>query len=125
MYGVNRPSDSNNADSFVYKQWFHSVWSYIVSRTKIKNTTISYTIEANVYYVRADASSGAITITLPPALNIAGRQIFIKKIDSGVNAVTVATSGSDTIEGSASISLATQWAKQGLISNGNNGWEKI
>lgn len=125
MYGIKKPSLYDHVETYTYKQWFQDIYDYIVSRVNVKTTTISYTVEANIYYVRADATTGAITITLPTTSLAAGRQLLIKKIDSGVNAVTVAASGSDTIEGAATISLAVQWSKQGLISNGNGGWEKV
>jgi hypothetical protein len=65
-----------------------------------------------------DASSGAITITLPE-VTLAAR-ILVKKTDSSVNAVTVATPGSETIDGSASLSISSQNEAYSLISDGEN-----
>lgn len=65
-----------------------------------------------------DASSGAISITLPHA-SLAAR-ILVKKIDSSVNAVTIVTPGSETIDGSASLTISTQNEAYGFISDGNN-----
>ena len=125
MYGVKKPSEYEKVESFTYKQWFQSVYGYILSRVNIANVTTSYSIVANVFYVRGDATAGAITITLPPAVDCGGRRIFIKKIDASANAVTISRSGSDTIEGANTMALAAQWNKQELISNGNNMWEKM
>jgi hypothetical protein len=82
-------------------------------------------VEPQIYYVRADATGGAFTVTLPAAnLNI-GRRMFIKKVDASGNAVTVSRSGSDTIEGSNTVSLAAQWDKLQIISGAENSWEVI
>ena len=125
MYGIPKPSAHENADSFSYKQWFLKVYNYVLSQVKIKTTTAAYTIEADIFYIRVDATSGAITVTLPVATNCGGRQVAIKKIDSSVNSVTIARASTDTIEGSASMALASQWDKQTLISNGVDAWEKL
>ena len=125
MYGVQTPPVGDAVDTFVYKQWFQSVYRYVVSRTKVITITTSYTIESDMFYIRADATGGILTVTLPAANQYSGRQILIKKVDASVNAVTVGITGTDTIEGAASVSLAAQWAGQGFISNGNNGWEKV
>lgn len=125
MYGVQKPSEYDALDSFNYRQWFHRVYKYILSRVKVKTVTTTYTIEDDVFYTRADATAGAFTITLPPALPYSGRRVFVKKIDASGNAVTVSRAGTDTIEGSNTVSLAAQWNSQEFISNGNTMWEKI
>ena len=62
-----------------------------------------------------DATAGAITITLPEA-SLAAR-IIVKKIDASVNAVTVSTPGSETIDGSPSLTLSSQNEAYSLISD--------
>lgn len=124
-YGLESPPDIAPVDSFSFKQWFSKITDYVYSRTAIKTTTVSYTMESNKFHARADATGGARTITLPTASTCPGRQILITKVDSSGNAVTVTCAGSDTIQGSASVSLAAQWNKALLISNGNNGWERL
>lgn len=125
IFGVKVPPDYTEINSYPFKRWLNSIYTYILSVTTLTTVTAAYTVAATVFYVRADATSGAITVTLPPALNLQGRRILIKKIDSSGNAVTIAANGSDTIEGSATVSLAAQWNKQHLISNGVNGWEIV
>jgi hypothetical protein len=78
-----------------------------------------------VFYVRVDATAGAVTITLPSALDCGGRQILVCKVDSSGNAVTVQRRGSDAIESGTSVSLSAQWDKTLLISNDVDGWEKL
>jgi hypothetical protein len=52
-----------------------------------------------------DASSSAVTITLPTAVGIQNRVYYIKATVGG-NLITVATNGSQTIDGDASWSLS-------------------
>lgn len=124
-YGLDRPPVHAKSDSFDFQEWFSNITKYVYSRIKIKNATASETADSLVFYIRVDATSGALTETIPLAVNYPGRQILICKVDSSGNAVTVQCSGSDTIQGSASVSLAAQWNKALLISNGNNGWERL
>lgn len=124
-FGVKVPPDYTEIESYVFKRWLNSIVDWIKTHTTIVTVTTAYTIISNVFYVRADATAGAFAVTLPAALNLQGRQILIKKIDSSANAITVTAAGSDTIEGAATSSLAAQWNKTLLISNGNTSWEKI
>lgn len=63
----------------------------------------------------ADASGGAITITLPPATTYYGTKqaqpVTVKKIDSSANTVTINRNGADgdTLEGGTSYTLSAQY----------------
>jgi hypothetical protein len=71
--------------------------------------------------IPVDATSGAITVTLPPANTSGrGRAFIIKKIDNSANAVTIDGDTSDTIDGAANYSLATQWKYVKVVSDGTN-----
>jgi hypothetical protein len=89
---------------------------------QVKSAT---TLSLSDYTVLANASSAAFTITLPAVSSTAGAcngmVLFIKKIDSSTNPVTVAASGSDTIEGNSSIVLKKQYDSLQLISNNSSG----
>jgi|GEM_PF-2059144 len=82
--------------------------------------TSAYTITSSDYSIAADASSGAFDITLPTASGITGRIYFIKRINSGGNAVTVVTTSSQTIDGATTFSLSAQYASLMVQSNGSN-----
>ena len=57
-------------------------------------------------------------MTLPAASTAAGMMVHVKKIDSvTTNAVTVAASGKDKIEGKASKSLTKEYGNLTLISD--------
>ena len=72
--------------------------------------TASYEVPRGVSFVPVDATSGAVTITLPDPGEARGRKITVKKIDGSGNAVTVTTkSGTDTIDGATSSALSSQY----------------
>jgi len=82
--------------------------------TKIANYTT--TVEDDVVLV--DASAGAVTITLH-AVATADYPITIKKIDSSANAVTIDPNGAETIDGAATVVIATQNTVSQLYSDGS------
>jgi hypothetical protein len=86
--------------------------------------TTAYTATALDHTLRCDASGGAFTVTLPKAADNKGLVLVIKKVDSSINAVTIDGSGSETIDGAASVALATQYAARTVQSNGT-GWDII
>lgn len=79
--------------------------------------TTNYTAN-NEEIVLGDAGGGGITITLPsPADDVF---VFIKKIDSTSNTVTIATPGSETIDGNSSLTLSAEDVSRGITSDGTN-----
>lgn len=77
------------------------------------------------YFVLVDATSGPVTISLPPAFQQAGQTLVIKKVDSTGNAVTIrgcVQKTPDTIQGVASVALTTQYASVTLASDGVSMW---
>lgn len=81
-----------------------------------RTVTSSYTVAANDSTVFA--ASLASTITLPTATGAAGRIHTIKNLTSG--SVTVATSSSQTIDGSSTFSLSAQYKYVTVQSDGSN-----
>lgn len=82
--------------------------------------TAAYTATAADSVITADATGGAFSITLPTAVGIAGKSYTVKRINGGSNAVTVATTSSQTIDGGVSRTLSTQWESLTVTSNGAN-----
>jgi len=70
--------------------------------------------------VLVDASAGPVDVTLPRADGSGGKRYCIKKIDSSANAVTISTSLSQTIDGSATKTLTTENETLDLISDNEN-----
>ncbi len=91
---------------------------------KFSAKTANYTLTSSDSVITIDASGGARTITLPTAVGVTGRQYTIKKIDTSSNAVTLATSNAETIDGSSTIKLYGQYQYRTLISDGTN-WSII
>jgi lysophospholipase L1-like esterase len=100
----------------------HKATNWVTARstpaTTVKKTT--YTLNINDRSVLADASGAVFTVTLPTAVGVAGREYTIKKIDSSANVVTVATTSSQTIDGSTTYALSAQWKYVRVQSDGTN-----
>lgn len=88
-----------------------------------KTVTASYAIAKTDCTVNGDATGGNITLTLPLANSVlAGQQFKSAKVDSSANTVTLAAATGDTISGSPSRILSTQWQSVIYESNGVNGY---
>lgn len=74
--------------------------------------------------VLVSASGGNVTLTLPAASGAGGRPIDIQVVrtDSSGNTVTIQRAGSDTIQGATSFTLAGQWSRGRLVSDGVSAW---
>lgn len=87
-----RPYYSDNTD---WKD-FNASATYTPIALKTANATLTDS-EANIL---VDATSGSITITLPPAANRTGKRYLIKRIDpAGTTLVTIDANASETIDG--------------------------
>lgn len=89
----------------------------------IDNTDSPYALAASRRdtFLQVDTSGGAVQVDLPDPANIEGRRITVKKTTGDVNAVTLETPGSETIDGAANHStLDAQWDSLTLISDGVN-----
>ncbi|MFN8371192.1 MAG: hypothetical protein U0T83_11290 [Bacteriovoracaceae bacterium] len=92
--------------------------------TKLLSKTANYTLTSSDSVILGDASGGTITLTLPTAVGIEGRQYTLKKTDSSTNAVTVSTTAAQTIDGATSFSLANRYDNLTIVSDGAN-WSII
>lgn len=66
------------------------------------------------------SGAGGITRTLPTAVGNSGSVFVLKKIDSGIGAVTIATTGGQTIDGSSTWLLTNQYQYVAMVSDGSN-----
>ena len=85
----------------------------------VKTVTADYAMTWADESILADASAAAITITLPDPASY-DALVFIKKVDSSANAVTIAPHGTETIDGASSMTLANQNDAVRLRSDGTN-----
>jgi len=79
----------------------------------VRSVTESGSVADGDYFLTIDASAGNIIINLPPAAE--GRELAVKRMDATANAVTLATTGSDTIDGGGAMSMTTQYQAFTLI----------
>lgn len=88
-----------------------------------KTASASIAVTERNMTVAANATSGAITLTLPAAATAKnGFKIVIQKRDNSGNAVTIARAGSDLINGAASLALSLQYDTIELVSDGVSAW---
>lgn len=75
-------------------------------------TANAVTLSTENHTILLDCSANAATVLLPSVSSgdaSNGQLFYIKKIDSSGNPATILASGSDTIEGSSSLTLANQY----------------
>lgn len=89
----------------------------------VVSKTVAYSVTRADSVVLADATGGAITITLLTPVGIKARRYTVKRLNAGANAVTIATA-SGLIDGAATQVLAAQYAKITVVSDGTN-WQVI
>ena len=91
--------------------------------TLVSKTT-TYPILTTDCVVLCNASSAAFTVTLPTAASVTGKQYTIKKTDTSLNVVTVATTSGQTIDGYTTNVIATPYESVTVVSDGTN-WNII
>ncbi len=77
-----------------------------------------YTITATDCFIKADASSGAITVFLPAVAGFDERAFYIKKIDA-TNNVTVDGDGAELIDGATTQVISTQYDAIKVVGDGS------
>lgn len=90
-----------------------------LKKSRITSVTGTYVVLANDDIIKADATAGNFTITLPTAAGIAGVKKTIKKMNTA-NTITIACNGSETIDGVATKALTTQYTLISVVSDGTN-----
>ena len=89
-------------------------------RTAVTTQTAAFTATTSNSTILCNATTAAFTVTLPTAVGNTGLMFRIKKIDASANAVTVATTSAQTIDGAATRALSAQWASVAVQSDGAN-----
>jgi hypothetical protein len=90
-----------------------ATWAYVAK-------TANYTITTSDGVI--DCTSGTFTVTLPTAVGVAGRMYAIK--NSGTGVITLATTSSQTIDGSLTASIPVSNMCLVVVSDGAN-WKVI
>ncbi len=91
------------------------------TRGAYRSVTASGNVVSGDYLIIADATAGAITMTLPTAALVPGRIYAFKRINAGANAVIVDGYASETIDGNLTHTMTPQWNSLVIMTNGV-GW---
>jgi len=86
----------------------------------VTTTSVSYSVTAIDAFIKANATSNAITVNLPAVSTSTGREITIKKIDSSANIVTLDANGSETIDGSTTKTITLQYESATIVCDGTS-----
>lgn len=73
----------------------------------VRSVTAATTLTNNDSLLLVNPSGGAVTVTVPLASSVQPGRSFIVRSTGTTNAVTVSRSGSDTINGGTSLTLAS------------------
>lgn len=84
-----------------------------------RTVTASATLTLSDDIVFADATLGPLVVTLPSASSASGNGVFVKKIDTTANAVTII--GTDPIDGMTSVQIAAPYTCLTLFAS-FSGW---
>jgi len=101
----------------ILTEWDENYKRYIQATTPIPVSSDYNAKQGDI--ILADASSAPITITLPNPSSTR-RHISVKKIDSSGNSITINPYNTETIDGSNSYSLSSQYQYVTLTSDGSN-----
>lgn len=88
----------------------------------VRTVTATGALLAADYLVLADASAGAVTLTLPAVALSEGALIVVKKTDASANAVTIDGNGAETIDGAATQAVASQYDALTVACDGSAWW---
>lgn len=87
------------------------------SQTISSSGTLTITNSHSI--IRVDTTAAPVTVTLPAMSGIQGRRLCIKLV-AGANAMTINTTGADTIDNAASVTTSLLYESFGLIITGTN-----
>lgn len=84
--------------------------------------TTNYTVTNSDHYILVDSTSGPVTITLPSAVGLDAKERVIKdwKGTSAMNAITIATTSSQTIDGATNFVLSSNYTALSIVPDGAN-----
>jgi len=95
---------------------------FVPAIPRARTVTASDSYTADDYFIAADCTAGAITLTLPVAASSKGRTLVGKKIDASANVMTIDGDGAETVDGAANVNTAVQYASFTLLCDGATWW---
>ena len=94
--------------------------SNVTVTSNLVTKTSAYAATASDQTILGNATTGSFSVTLPTSVGITGKIYIVKKVDSSVNTVTIATTSAQTIDGAASKVLSYQYDGMQVQSDGAN-----
>jgi len=101
-------------------QWMDALNGLLSNSTAVSTTP--YTQLSTDSLILVDATSGAVTVDLLAVASHGGMPVTIKKIDASGNAVTLDGNGSETIDGSTTKTISTQYDSITIQTDGTEWW---
>jgi len=102
--------------------WIDLIWQ---NRALAKITATTYSVVENDDIILIDATSNNVTVTLQLVANRNGRAIHFKRTDNSGFTVTIQRSGSDTIDGTASVTLGAYVNKYLVADVASTMWQSF
>lgn len=118
--GAGTPVQLTDGGSIVSSPGSASIFESI-----LVNTDVTINNSDTFVYLITDTISNPRTITLPLASGVAAGRIYIIKDSQGnteANSITVATQGSDTIDGASSQELTSNYGSWIIVGDGVSSW---
>ena len=85
------------------------ITSKVLLTRPIRTEITAYTAVTTDYTILCNAIASSFTVTLPTAVDNAGKVFIIKKIDGTGNTVTIDADGIETIDGELTQPISTQY----------------
>jgi hypothetical protein len=108
----------NQAESYTADYFYGGAFFASTSATVTGDTTLANTD----YFVPVDATTGAVTLTLPPAATSEGQMLNVKKVDITANTVTVDGNSAETIDEATTQVIVAQYDCITMLCSGTEWW---
>lgn len=108
---------SDNTQQHVFQVGRALAWLLDKNKRQFTSITSDYSANTINEVILADTSGGDITVTLPPAADFNRYTLHVKKM-TAANMLTIDGNGSETIDGSTTAVLVTQYDCLTLVSDG-------
>ena len=113
--------DVSGSSALIFTNNILSIGGGLTLSRRSSNSSLTASIDD--YYIGLDTTSTPLTLTLPSATLLSDGQAYVIKDEGGAansNNITIAASGSQTIDGKNSIVLESPYASVQLYCNGND-----